>query len=93
MGSQVTALGVLEHRQPPSRAALMAALDEAKKYLQAKGIQAKTGILHGNPAEALIDFASENQPSLMVVGAKGLHATLGILLGRGPISSWRAHGV
>jgi nucleotide-binding universal stress UspA family protein len=59
----------------------MAALDDVKMHLQAKGIQVITGLLHGHPAAALIDFANEHRPDLMVVGARGLHATLGILLG------------
>ena len=80
-GSKVTALGVLAPRQSPGRAALLAALDEVKVHLLPKGIQVNTGLLHGHPAEALIDFADEHRPDLMVVGAKGLHATLGILLG------------
>jgi len=80
-GSQVTALGVLAPLRPPGRAALMAALNEVEMHLKARGIQVNTGLLHGHPAEALIDFASEHPPELMVVGAKGLHATMGILLG------------
>lgn len=80
-GSQVTALGVLTPRRSPGRAELMEALDEVKRQLQSKGIQANTGLLHGHPAEVLIDFANEHRPDLMIVGAKGLHARLGILLG------------
>ena len=80
-GSQVTALGVLTPHRSPGRAALMAALDDVKMHLQARGVQVFTGLLHGRPAPALIDFANEHRPDLMVVGARGLRATLGILLG------------
>jgi nucleotide-binding universal stress UspA family protein len=80
-GSQVTALGVLTPRRSPGRGALTAALDDVKMRLQAKGIQVFTGLLHGRPAAALIDFANEHRPDLMVVGARGRRATLGILLG------------
>jgi nucleotide-binding universal stress UspA family protein len=80
-GSQVTALGVLTPRRSPGKVALMAALDDVKMHLQAKGIQMFTGLLYGHPAAALIDFANEHRPDLMVVGARDLHATLGILLG------------
>ena len=79
--SQVTALGVLTPRRSPGRAALMVALEDVKRHLQAKGIQVFTSWLHGHPAAALIDFANEHRPDLMVVGARGLRATLGILLG------------
>ncbi|HEU0295532.1 MAG TPA: universal stress protein [Anaerolineales bacterium] len=79
-GSQVTALGVLPSRRSPDRVALMAALEDVKMHLQAKGIQVFTSLLHGRPSSALIDFANEHRPDLMVVGATGLRATMGILL-------------
>jgi nucleotide-binding universal stress UspA family protein len=41
----------------------------------------ETGLLHGHPAASLIEFADDYEPSLIVLGAKGLRATLGILLG------------
>ena len=40
-----------------------------------------TGLLYGHPAQALAEFAGEHEPDLIVMGAKGLRATLGILLG------------
>ena len=80
-GSQVTALGVLTPRRSPGRVALMAVLEDVKMHLQAKGIHVFTGLLNGQAAAALIDFANEHRPDLMVVGARDLHATLGILLG------------
>src|SRR3990170_1831916 len=80
-GSEVIALGVLSQRHTPSRYFLLAALDKAQTILQDSGAEVRTGLLHGNPAEALTDFADEHKPDLMVVGAKGLRATLGILLG------------
>ena len=80
-GSQVTALGVLTPRRSPDRGALLAALEDVKMHLRARGIQVFTGLLHGRPAAALIAFANEHRPDLMVVGARGLRATLGILLG------------
>jgi nucleotide-binding universal stress UspA family protein len=79
--SEVTALAVLTPRHTPGRAALLAALDEVHAILLSKEVDAKTGLLHGHPAEELTNFANEHRPDLMVVGAKGLRATLGILLG------------
>ena len=80
-GSQVSALGVLTPNRSPGRGALMAALEYVKKHLQARGVQVFTGLLHGRPAAALIDFANEHRPDLVVIGARGLRATLGVLLG------------
>ncbi|MEK7323948.1 MAG: universal stress protein [Chloroflexota bacterium] len=81
-GSEVTALAVLTPRHTPSRAALLAALDGAHAILlKGDGVEARTGLLHGHPAEELTNYANVHRPDLMVVGAKGLRATLGILLG------------
>ncbi len=80
-GSEITALGVLTPRRTIGRAALQTALEEARTILLPNNIDAKTGLLHGHPAEQLTEFANEHKPDLMVVGAKGLRATLGILLG------------
>jgi nucleotide-binding universal stress UspA family protein len=80
-GSVITALGVLTARQNPRRSLLLKALDEVEEALQESGAEVRLGILHGNPAEALTHFADEHQPDLMAVGARGLRAALGILLG------------
>jgi nucleotide-binding universal stress UspA family protein len=80
-GSSVTALAVLTPLQTPGRAALMAALDKTQSLLESGNFDVKTGLLHGHPAEELAKFADEHRPDLLVVGAKGLRATLGILLG------------
>lgn len=79
-GSEVTVLGVVTPRRSPTRE-LMTALDEPIMYLQGKGIQVKTGLLHGHPTEALVDFANEHRPHLMILAAKGQPATLNMLLG------------
>lgn len=77
----VTALAVLDKPHTPRQHMLLAALDATIALLQDKGIEVNTGLLHGHPAEALIHYADEHSPDLIVVGAKGLRATLGILLG------------
>lgn len=79
-GSRITALAVLTQRQAPGRGMLEAALKRAWTSLQ-DHVAVETGLLHGHPAEELTNFADEHQPDLMIVGAKGLRATLGILLG------------
>ncbi|UCH60039.1 MAG: universal stress protein [Anaerolineales bacterium] len=80
-GSSITALSVLAPTQSPGKAALLTALERVATILQSEGIEVKTGLLHGHPAEQLSDFADRHQTDLLVVGARGLRATLGILLG------------
>ena len=79
--SEVTVLGVLTPRQTIGRAPLQRALDEACTIILSNNVGVKSGLLHGHPAEQLTEFANQHRPDLMVVGAKGLSATLGILLG------------
>ncbi|HEX7974695.1 MAG TPA: universal stress protein [Anaerolineales bacterium] len=79
--STITALAVLDPQHTAKRMTLMAILDETQSILQGKGVEVATGILHGSPAGALTKFADDNRPDLIVMGAKGLRATLGILLG------------
>ncbi len=56
-------------------------LQKARHLLEGKNIQVREELLAGIPAEVLSDFAVTNQVSLIVVGAVGLRATMGILLG------------
>jgi nucleotide-binding universal stress UspA family protein len=80
-GSRVTVVGVLEPRRPPGRAALMAASDQAVQILDGLQAEVQTGLLHGDPTEELARFARETQADLIVLGAQGLRATLGVFLG------------
>jgi nucleotide-binding universal stress UspA family protein len=80
-GSTITALGVLTLAHTVSRSKLLAALDQAKEQLKSNEVRVDTGILHGHPAAAIVQYAEEHTPDLIIVGATGLHATLGILLG------------
>jgi nucleotide-binding universal stress UspA family protein len=79
--SNVTVLGVLTPRRTIGRVPLQAALEEACTILLSDNVDAITGLLHGHPAEQLTEFAKQHRPNLMVIGAKGLRTTLGILLG------------
>jgi len=80
-GSQIMAMAVLTPRHTPGRAALQSALDKTQTILNMPTARVDTGFLHGHPAEELARFADDNKPDLVVVGAQGLRATLGILLG------------
>jgi nucleotide-binding universal stress UspA family protein len=80
-GSSITALAVLVPRDASGHADLEFALEETCQRLQGEGIAVSTSLLTGYPAEALSQYADEHRPDLIVLGAKGLRATLGILLG------------
>jgi nucleotide-binding universal stress UspA family protein len=80
-GSHVTAIAVLDTPHTPRRQLLMAALTQTQEYLEKHNLQCQVGMLHGHPAESLTSFADEHHPDLIVLGAQGLRATLGILLG------------
>jgi len=80
-GSEVTALAVYQPRRTPSHAALMDALDQTSHLLWGAMRRDRVGILHGHPAEALIHYADVHRIDLIAMGAQGLRASLGILLG------------
>jgi nucleotide-binding universal stress UspA family protein len=56
-------------------------LDKVADQFQDKGVEIKTELLVGHPAETIVETAEKKQVDLIVMGAKGLRATLGILLG------------
>jgi len=60
---------------------LQAALDQAQQRMAAAGFEVLGVIKAGNPAATLNDYADEIQADLILIGAKGLRAALGILLG------------
>jgi len=80
-GSTITILAVLIPRDASSHAALEAALEQAQEMIETKGVQVTAELLTGYPAEVLTQYADQHPPDLMVLGAKGLRATLGIMLG------------
>lgn len=57
------------------------ALKETEAALQEEGLDVETELAMGHPAEKIIETAQAMDASLIVIGAKGLRATLGILLG------------
>lgn len=80
-GAQVAALAVSQDRQMPGRQALLTALEKTQDSLSECGIRVATNLLIGHPAESLIEAAEADQPDMIIMGAKGLRATLGIFLG------------
>lgn len=79
--SRITIVAVLTVRHTTSRATLLAALDETAHVFSGKDLVVNTGLLHGHPAQEITRHAEEINPDMIVVGATGLRATMGILLG------------
>jgi nucleotide-binding universal stress UspA family protein len=79
--SLVTALGVLPTREAANHMVLESALAQTQSLLQEAGVRVVTEMLLGYPAEVITEYAEQYNPDLIVMGAKGLRATLGILLG------------
>jgi len=56
-------------------------LQHTKEQLLEAGIRADADLVLGYPAEKIVETAKGMKPDITVMGAKGLRATLGILLG------------
>jgi|SRR3990170_1061295 len=56
-------------------------LEETRAAISAIGLDARSELLLGYPAEKIIETSEQLCPDLIVMGAKGLRSTLGILLG------------
>jgi len=52
-----------------------------EEALKSQGKRIESEIVLGHPAEKIIEVAEKHEASMIVIGAKGLRATLGILLG------------
>lgn len=56
-------------------------LAEAKDAGSSRGLAVKTELLHGNVAQAILDYAQTEQMDLIVAGTKGYGAIGGLLMG------------
>ena len=79
--TEITAMAVLVPRQASQHAALKSAVSQVKDILESKNVSVTTNLVAGYPAEQISMYAEEFDPDLIVLGAKGLRATLGIFLG------------
>ena len=79
--SHITILGVVPPGESPYESRLRAAFVQAEKTLGRKAAETESVLLYGHVAKQLIEYGSAHPPDLMVIGAKGLYATLKILLG------------
>lgn len=78
---KLTVIAVLDTPHTPRRQLLLDAIQNVQAELQKPGREVICGLLHGNPSEAICDYAAKHAPDLIILGAKGRRATLGILLG------------
>jgi nucleotide-binding universal stress UspA family protein len=77
----ITALGVLVPREASNHYVHNIPLLQAQKMLQESGFKVETKLILGYPAEVIMEYASTNQPDLIIIGARGMRSTFGILLG------------
>jgi nucleotide-binding universal stress UspA family protein len=80
-GSSVNVLAVLVPRNASDHANLEQALTDSRDILGDIKATVETELLTGYPAEQISEYAAKKVPDLIVLGAKGRRATLGILLG------------
>jgi nucleotide-binding universal stress UspA family protein len=79
--SSITVLAVLMPRNASDHAGLEQALADTKEILGEVKPRVRTELLTGYPAEQISEYAAKHVPDLIVLGAKGRRATLGIMLG------------
>jgi len=74
-------LAVFTPHRAGDQGPLRDALQWAQSYLEGKCVHTSSELIPGYPAEIIIEYSEKTKPDLIVLGAKGLRATLGILLG------------
>jgi nucleotide-binding universal stress UspA family protein len=80
-GCEVQVVAVMLPRQAQNHAVLVAALEKTNEIVASEAKQVQTHLLTGYPAEQIVKFAEDWPPELILMGARGLRSTLGILLG------------
>jgi nucleotide-binding universal stress UspA family protein len=79
--SIIRVLRVFSPLQAAEHVKIEAAVEKTCQLFSEKGLGSKSEVILGYPAEKIIEYSDQNHPDLIVIGAKGLRATLGILLG------------
>lgn len=80
-GTSLTILAVLSTREGSQTAHRRAALKAAHKHMEHPARTVQSKLVVGVPADTIILHADRMEPDMIVMGAQGLRATLGILLG------------
>ena len=79
--SRIMALRVFTPTDTANVWSLKEALKITEERLRSQGKQVESELVLGHPAEKIIEVAQKHKSSMIVIGARGLRATLGILLG------------
>ena len=79
--SRVRVLRVFQPGQIDALRQMEQSLKHTEDQLLEGGIKVDADLVLGYPAEKIVETAREMKPDITVMGAKGLRATLGILLG------------
>lgn len=79
--ARITVLTVFTPRQIGDLSPLREALEQTQAFFQERGYMVNSEFVLGYPAEKIMEYAERLQPQLIILGAKGLRGTLGILLG------------
>jgi nucleotide-binding universal stress UspA family protein len=70
---------------PPGQTYAVGQMERSLKHTEEQllegGIKAESNLVLGNPAEKIVETAKQMKQDFIIIGAKGLRATLGILLG------------
>jgi nucleotide-binding universal stress UspA family protein len=80
-GTDVTVFRAFAPNQSTNITLMEEALNRTCNQLKAKGFHAEPELQLGTPAEMFLNYAESQTPSLIIIGAKGLRATTGILVG------------
>jgi len=80
-GSEIHAVTVFTPRQISEHERLRAHVLKSQESLLGADIDVSANLVLGYPAEKIIEISEDTKPNLIVIGAKGLRATMGILLG------------
>jgi nucleotide-binding universal stress UspA family protein len=79
--SRISVLQAFHSGQIPHITEYERSLERTKEQLSSRGFRVETELKLGSAAEMILEKAGEKKPDLIVVGAKGLRSTAGILLG------------
>ncbi len=80
-GTDITVFRAFAPTQSTDVILMEEALNQTCNRLRKKGLHAKPELVLGFPTEKFLKYAEEQMPDLIIIGAKGLRATAGILVG------------
>ncbi len=80
-GTDITVFRAFAPTQSTDVILMEEALNQTCNRLRKKGLHARPELLLGFPTEKFLKYAEEQTPDLIIIGAKGLRASAGILVG------------